>query len=85
MDNFDIDLDNAGYFWGNGRTAVATQKQFKEDEDGFFENQYGLQSHKLKENLNDSSDHGDKLNKTLKFFSKFPSVKLEPMIKDSAL
>jgi hypothetical protein len=38
MDNFDIDLDNAGYFWGNGRTAVATQKQFKEDEDGFFEN-----------------------------------------------
>ena len=29
-DNFDIDIDNAGLFWGQ-------QKQFKEDDEDFFE------------------------------------------------
>ena len=39
-----IDLENAGYFWGHGRGGAAPlHKQFKEDEDDFFDSQFHQQ------------------------------------------
>jgi len=38
---FEIDLDNAGYFWGHtSKHPNMPSKQFKEDEEDFFEQQY---------------------------------------------
>ena len=40
-----IDLENVGYFWGHGRGGAAPlQKQFKEDEDDFFDSQFHQQA-----------------------------------------
>ena len=42
-----IDLENAGYFWGHGRGGAARlQKQFKEDEDDFFDSQFHQKAEK---------------------------------------
>mmetsp|Transcript_241 Transcript_241/g.206 ORF Transcript_241/g.206 Transcript_241/m.206 type:complete len:138 (-) Transcript_241:1967-2380(-) len=76
IDNqFEIDLDNAGYFWGHSNKPNhpnMPSKQFKEDEEDFFETQYqgkpdddktDLEAHKIEKGSKKKASKGIKFSR----------------------